>query len=303
MIVVGVASIGWTLLVWQWQDPITALYTKYQQHKLAASYSQHLVEYHAPRYATPTAVRPGKPVPLAAERKQVAKAAAAYRHALHEGEPVGRMIVPRFGLKAIVVNGTSHDDLTKGPGRELHTFMPGEGELVYVAGHRTTYLAPFAHIDSLRPGDRITFELPYATFVYEVDRPPDRDRRRPRGAEVPPPRSPRASGLSPPVLRHPPLHRVRQARPRHAARRPAVRAGADRPGRLARLRRRFRFAGEPLVLPRALSLRGGSSRLTRAEPPTWRGWPMAQTSVDIGCVPRPPRSVAADSERTVYSGK
>ena len=46
--------------------------------------------------------------------------------------------------------------------------MPGEGELVYVAGHRTTYLAPFAHIDNLRPGDRVTFELPYATFDYEI---------------------------------------------------------------------------------------------------------------------------------------
>ena len=78
------------------------------------------------------------------------------------------MLVPGLGLKAIVVNGTSHDDLTKGPGRELHTYMPGEGELVYVAGHRTTYLAPFAHIDSLQPGDRVMFELPYATFEYEV---------------------------------------------------------------------------------------------------------------------------------------
>lgn len=68
----------------------------------------------------------------------------------------------------IVVNGTSHDDLTKGPGRELHTYMPGEGELVYVAGHRTAYLAPFAHIDRLRAGDRATFELPYASFDYEV---------------------------------------------------------------------------------------------------------------------------------------
>ena len=76
--------------------------------------------------------------------------------------------MPRFGLKSIVINGTAHDDLTKGPGRELHTYMPGEGELIYVAGHRTTYLAPFAHIDSLKPGDRITFQLPYATFVYEV---------------------------------------------------------------------------------------------------------------------------------------
>jgi sortase A len=46
--------------------------------------------------------------------------------------------------------------------------MPGENRLVYIAGHRTTYLAPFSHIDRLKPGDRITLEVPYGTFVYSV---------------------------------------------------------------------------------------------------------------------------------------
>ena len=56
----------------------------------------------------------------------------------------------------------------KGPGRDLRTFMPGQGKLVYIAGHRTTYLAPFSHIDRLRRGDRVTIEMPYATFVYRI---------------------------------------------------------------------------------------------------------------------------------------
>ena len=103
-----------------------------------------------------------------AERARVRAEATAYRHTLREGDPVGRLIVPRLGLKSIVVNGTGHDDLTRGPGRDLRTYMPGQNELIYVAGHRTTYLAPFAHIDSLRPGDKITFVLPYGTFEYEV---------------------------------------------------------------------------------------------------------------------------------------
>ena len=46
--------------------------------------------------------------------------------------------------------------------------MPGQGELVYVAGHRTTYGAPFAHIDSLRDGDHIFFTVPYARIEYVV---------------------------------------------------------------------------------------------------------------------------------------
>jgi sortase A len=164
MIVAGVCSIGWALLVWQWQDPFTAIYAKYQQHKLATSFSHRFADYTAP--APPKTAG----APALDERARIAAAARSYRLSLHEGEPVGRLVVPRLGLKSIVVNGTGHDDLTKGPGRELHTFMPGEGELVYVAGHRTTYLAPFAKIDKLRAGDPITFELPYATFHYEVTR-------------------------------------------------------------------------------------------------------------------------------------
>jgi sortase A len=168
MIVAGLLTVVWVALVWQWQDPFTALYTKYQQHKLASTFSHRFAEYRPPASVRPVTTLPDGTVSVAAERRNIRLAAAAYRRNLREGEPVGRLIVPRLGLKSIVVNGTSHDDLTKGPGRELHTYMPGQDELIYIAGHRTTYLAPFAHIDSLRPGDPITFELPYGTFHYEV---------------------------------------------------------------------------------------------------------------------------------------
>jgi sortase A len=46
--------------------------------------------------------------------------------------------------------------------------MPGQNRLVYIAGHRTTYLAPFSHIDDIRPGDYVRLEMPYATFVYRA---------------------------------------------------------------------------------------------------------------------------------------
>jgi len=168
MIVLGVAAVAWVVLVWQWQDPFTALYTKYEQHKLASRFAHRFAEYKPPATVRPVTTAPDGSVSVDAERARVRAEATAYRRTLHEGEPVGRMIVPRLGLKSIVINGTAHDDLTKGPGRDLSTYMPGQNELIYVAGHRTTYLAPFAHIDSLRPGDKITFVLPYATFEYEV---------------------------------------------------------------------------------------------------------------------------------------
>ena len=68
----------------------------------------------------------------------------------------------------VIVNGTDEESLKKGPGRYLGSALPGQGQLVYVAGHRTTYLAPFSKIDQLRKGDRVTVVMPYATFVYRV---------------------------------------------------------------------------------------------------------------------------------------
>ena len=68
----------------------------------------------------------------------------------------------------VVVDGTDETSLEKGPGRDLVSYMPGENRLVYIAGHRTTFLAPFSHIDAIRPGDAIRLEMPYATFVYRM---------------------------------------------------------------------------------------------------------------------------------------
>jgi sortase A len=159
MVVGGVATLLWVVVVWQWQDPFTSLYTRWQQHRLSSSYDERFTRFRPLRPASQT---------LAAERRTIALEAASYRRNSKEGDPIGRIKVPRLGLNMILVNGTDHDTLQKGPGRDLRTFMPGEGKLVYIAGHRTTYLAPFSHIDSLRPGDPVTLELPYATFVYRV---------------------------------------------------------------------------------------------------------------------------------------
>ncbi len=48
--------------------------------------------------------------------------------------------------------------------------MPGQDRLVYIAGHRTTFLAPFSEINTIEPGDRIWLEMPYASFVYRAVR-------------------------------------------------------------------------------------------------------------------------------------
>jgi sortase A len=67
------------------------------------------------------------------------------------------------------VKGTTGPDLRKGPGIYEQTPFPGVPGTVAMAGHRTTYLAPFRHLDRLRRGDPITVEMPYAAFSYKVE--------------------------------------------------------------------------------------------------------------------------------------
>jgi sortase A len=158
--VAGVLMLLWSLLVWQWQDPFTALYTKWKQRQLATQYVKR-TESFKPAIAKNT---------VPAERASIAREAKRYRLSSTRGEVIGRLRVPRMGVNMLLVNGTDHDTLKKGPGRDSRTFMPGENRLVYIAGHRTTYLAPFSHIDRLRRGDRVTIEVPYGTFIYAVTR-------------------------------------------------------------------------------------------------------------------------------------
>ena len=158
LVAAGVLTLVWALVVWQWQDPFTALYTTWRQHQLTSQYEKRVQAFDAPIAHES----------VAAERRSIAREGRRYRLESKRGQAIGRIKVPRMGVNMILVNGTDHDTLKKGPGRDLRTFMPGENRLVYIAGHRTTYLAPFSHIDRLKPGDRVTLEVPYGTFVYTV---------------------------------------------------------------------------------------------------------------------------------------
>lgn len=161
LIVVGVLVLAWTFVVWRWNDPFTSLYTRWQQHKLARQYSTLVSRYHAHP-------APARGATLAERERAVALDASRFRAQATQGQAIGKIVVPRLGLNMVLVNGTDHGSLTRGPGRDLRTYMPGQGELVYIAGHRTTYLAPFAHIDSMRRGDSIRLQMPYGTFTYVV---------------------------------------------------------------------------------------------------------------------------------------
>jgi sortase A len=159
LVIAGSLTLVWAVLVWQWQDPFTALYTKYKQHQLSTQYTKRVRTFTTEIPPTPN---------LAAERTSIARAAKRYRLASKQGQAIGRIHVPRMGVSMVLVNGTDHDTLKQGPGRDERTFMPGENRLVYIAGHRTTYAAPFSHIDRMKTGDRVTIDVPYGTFIYAV---------------------------------------------------------------------------------------------------------------------------------------
>lgn len=161
LVVVGLGILAWVATVYVWKDPFTTLYTAYEQRRLASSLERRFETFVV--VPQPTARRPPSP-----RLDDLSLAARRFRLSTAEGEAIGRLRIPRLGLDLVVVDGTSPEDLRRGPGRHRETAMPGEGELVYIAGHRTTYGAPFSEIDRLRRGDAVTLELPYGTVQYRV---------------------------------------------------------------------------------------------------------------------------------------
>ena len=87
-----------------------------------------------------------------------------------KGDAIGEIEMPAIHKHAYVVQGDDTDSLRKGPGHYPDTPLPGKRGTVAIAGHRTTHGAPFRHIDSLKPGNRIILAMPYGTFTYRVER-------------------------------------------------------------------------------------------------------------------------------------
>ena len=161
MIVAGVLMLAWAFTVWRWEDPFTALLNRFDQRELSRNLERRFDSF-------VPAPEPKAPATASSHRSSLPRSAAKWERSSKPGDAVARLRIPRLGLKSVVVNGTDHNSLKRGPGRYLKSAMPGEGELVYIAGHRTTYGAPFARIDRLERGDKVFLELPYGTFEYVV---------------------------------------------------------------------------------------------------------------------------------------
>lgn len=99
-----------------------------------------------------------------------AVAAARLAEVTGRGDPLGRISMPTLGRSLVMVEGVGTAALRKGPGHYPDSSLPGQPGTVAVAGHRTTYLAPFRTIDRLERGEPIVLEMPYGRFVYRVEK-------------------------------------------------------------------------------------------------------------------------------------
>ncbi|HZH24003.1 MAG TPA: class D sortase [Solirubrobacteraceae bacterium] len=146
-----------------WEEPISSIYARVQQGKLDDRLTR--LERSGPS-ASEQRVLARLPDP---ERRLRFAARAADRRA-REGDPVGRLRAESIGLDEVIVHGTDGETLRNGPGHYPATPLPGARGTVAIAGHRTTYGAPFRRVDDLDKGDRIELRMPYGRFTYRVER-------------------------------------------------------------------------------------------------------------------------------------
>jgi sortase A len=161
LIVVGVlvlADVGVTMV---WQEPFTALIAIHDQHELAGQLRT--LEGQGP---TPLELAELRHMPRL--HRRIALLARSLRRRVPRGAAAGRLVIPALHENLVLVNGTDGASLRKGPGIYTSTPFPGVAATTAIAGHRTTYLAPFRHLDRLKHGDTIDVRMPYADFHYTV---------------------------------------------------------------------------------------------------------------------------------------
>lgn len=138
MMVSGVLLISVAVATLTWQEPVSAFLAERSQAKLERELAD--------------------PPPRVLERRPL------------PGDAIGRIEIPAIGVSEYVVEGTSTEDLRKGPGHYPGTPLPGGRGTSAIAGHRTTYGAPFRRIDELRRGQRIVVDMAGGRYVYRVER-------------------------------------------------------------------------------------------------------------------------------------
>jgi sortase A len=163
LIVAGVLLIADAGLTLAWQEPISAIYARLTQNQLGDDL-RHLER------VPPTELQRRALARLRTEQRRIAFLARVQRRQSKPGDAIGRIRIRKIGISFVVVQGIDGSSLQKGPGHYPDTRFPGLPGTVAIAGHRTTYLAPFRHINDLHKGNVIELEMPYGRFTYSVEK-------------------------------------------------------------------------------------------------------------------------------------
>ena len=163
LIISGVLMLVDAGLTLVWQEPVSAVYASLVQGGLGDDLGK--LERAQPSGLDLAALRK-----LATEKRRMAFLARRLRADLDSGAAAGRIKIKRIKANHVLVNGTDPDSLRKGPGIYDDVPFPGAPGTTAIAGHRTTYGAPFRKIDKIRRGDRVVVEMRYGTFTYEVEK-------------------------------------------------------------------------------------------------------------------------------------
>jgi sortase A len=156
--VIVLIDVGVTLV---WEEPVSSLYAAIQQRRAEAELDDLETSFLAER-SLPD-------VQGLTDVKAARELANAFADDVETGNGIGRIDAPAMDVDAVIVEGTDTETLQKGPGRYPDTALPGQGRAIGIAGHRTTYLAPFRQIDEIEEGEEIVVEMPYGIFTYAVE--------------------------------------------------------------------------------------------------------------------------------------
>jgi sortase A len=151
-------DVGATLV---WQEPVSAFLAARDQNTLERELGAE-----SQRFGESVNIAPARE-PRA--RRALARSVREFAARLQTGDAFGRVAMPTLDRSYVVVEGTDTETLQTGPGHYAGTGLPGMRRTVALAGHRTTYLAPFADVDELERGDPIVLTMPYGRFTYRVE--------------------------------------------------------------------------------------------------------------------------------------
>jgi sortase A len=139
-----------------WAEPVSALRAEFAQRAAAEELERLESEF----------AEPGDRF----NRQRLPDLAGRLQRQAEVGDAIGRIEIPSIDADKVVIQGTDTDALREGPGHYPETVLPGRHGTVGIAGHRTTYGAPFRRIDEIERGDEIAVDMPYARFTYRFER-------------------------------------------------------------------------------------------------------------------------------------